>query len=208
MTVELADYWARLTGTVHPDDARVFEEHPDHGFNLDYPPPAFVGDVVNAPVIILENNGGYDASRTPAEFDAPGAADEYRAALARPRPLDRTRPGVSAYYLNSNYAAWLQSGEAAVVNGVAYRSVDGKQKHVVRLAGLLPSALFHQAWLRRILLPLVRDGSRFVIVKRWKLWNGAPEDLRDEAGVIFSTSPVSPHLSAPEREAVMRFLGR
>lgn len=47
MTNELANYWARLEESVHPDDRTVFREHPEHGFNLDFPPPAFIGDVVS-----------------------------------------------------------------------------------------------------------------------------------------------------------------
>lgn len=53
MTRVLAEYWAKLDGTVHPDDVSEFEKYPNHGFNLVYPPPAFIGDIVKAPVIIL-----------------------------------------------------------------------------------------------------------------------------------------------------------
>lgn len=48
------------------------------------PPPAFIGDVDHAPVVILMANGGFDAENTPAEFPEPADRDEYVAWLHGP----------------------------------------------------------------------------------------------------------------------------
>ena len=39
MTRDLADYWARLVDTVHPEDVATFDRFVGHGFNLDNRPP-------------------------------------------------------------------------------------------------------------------------------------------------------------------------
>jgi hypothetical protein len=206
MTEELAQYWGRLTGAVHPFDADTFRRVGNHGFNLQFPPPAFIGDVLNAPVIILDNNGGYDPVRTPSEFPDLKACDEYRTMLSAPRRVNPTARSMSRYYLERNYSAWLISGEAALVNGVAYRSVDGKAAAVGQLTSELPSARFHQKWLREILVPLAQRGERFVVVHRWGRWNNATNALRGLPTTIFSPAPRSKNLTAKEVAAVQRFL--
>jgi hypothetical protein len=60
----------------------VFDAH-RHCFNLDFHPPAFVGDLA-APVVVLYANGGFDPNLTPREF-----ADGRPAAPKGPR----SRPG-------------------------------------------------------------------------------------------------------------------
>ncbi len=206
MTTELADYWGRLEGAVHPDDLALFSRELDHGFNLDFPPPAFIGDVVNAPVIILDNNGGYDPGMTIAEFPDGQTHSEFRETLARPRPLDRAARTASRYYLERNFSKWLEGGVAALVNSVAYRSVSGRDKAVSRLTRSLPSAQFHQRWLQQILRPLAMRGERFVVVHRWSRWNGATDVLRGLPTAIFSSAPISKDLTAREISAVEGFL--
>jgi hypothetical protein len=50
----LSEFWCRLDGAVHPDDVSVFERYRgNHGFKLDYPPPAFWGNVEQARILIL-----------------------------------------------------------------------------------------------------------------------------------------------------------
>jgi hypothetical protein len=66
-TSQLRAFWQRLEGEVHPDDAPVLASN-RHSFNLDFPPPAFVGNVDTARVFILRNNGGFDALETAREF--------------------------------------------------------------------------------------------------------------------------------------------
>ena len=208
MTKDLSEYWSKLNGAVHPADVLEFELRPDHGFNLQFPPPAFIGDIINAPIIILENNGGYSASLTPAEFPDQNADDEFRDMLSKPRPVSRNERTISPYYLERNYTQWLVDGVAALVNGVAYRSVDGKAKHVNKMTKSLPSALFHQQWLRQVLLPQAERGDRFIIVHRWTRWNRAAEALRDCPNAVFSSAPVSPNLTTNETRAGLSFLER
>ncbi|WP_148234767.1 hypothetical protein [Pseudooceanicola batsensis] len=207
MTQTLADFWSRLDDAVHPDDLATFEANDGHGFNLDFPPPAFIGDVVNAPLIILDNNGGFDAQLTPTEFPDEAAREEYRNLLANPRPLARSARSIAPYYFNRNFSKWLEDGRAALVNGVAYRSVNGGAKHVARLSRSLPSALVHQQWLRDELLPQVKDGERFVVVHRWSRWNNAADVFRGVHGSEFSTAPISKDLTAAEMRAARQFLG-
>jgi hypothetical protein len=206
VTIELAEYWARLNDAVHPDDKDTFRRTSDHGFDLNFPPPAFVGDIVNAPVIILDNNGGYKSDVTPGEFPDQQAHDEYREWLSVPRPVNPTARSMSRYYLERNYSHWLLSGEAALVNGVAYRSANGKARGVERLTRELPSAQFHQKWLCETLAPLARCGKRFIVVHRWTRWNGAANVLRGQSAAIFSSAPVSPDLTRDELVAVQTFL--
>lgn len=207
MTQELSDYWANLDGTVHPDDAAEFEKFPEHGFNLDFPPPAFIGDIVNAPVLILENNGGY-AESTRSEFPDMKAHTEFRDLLSNPRPVDRRERTISPYYLQRNYTRWLEDGVAALVNGVAYRSVDGKARDVETMSRTLPSALKHQHWLRNVVLPMARSGERFIVVHRWTRWNSAANVLKGCDNAIFSPAPVSKDLSKAEIHAATTFLER
>lgn len=209
MTQILADYWAQLDGTIHPEDREVFRRFGPNGFNLDYPPPAFIGDVVNAPVIILNNNGGY-SSKTALEFPDAAAKDEFCDTLSYPRKLDRHARSTAPYYLERNYSCWLISGEAALVNGVAYRSVDSKAPGVKSLSKKLPSAQLHQTWLRDSLRPLVERGERFVVIHRRGLWNGATAAIEHLPFTEESTksSCRNEDLSPVEKAAVERFLRR
>lgn len=206
MTKELAEYWSQLDGAVHPADVLKFELFSDHGFNLDFPPPAFIGDVINAPIVILDNNGGYDASLTPGEFPDRDAHNEFRDMLANPRPVSRNERTLSPYYLGRNYTKWLVDGVATLVNGVAYRSIDRKAKHVNRMTKSLPSALFHQHWLQEVLRPQAERGERFVIIHWWSRWNGASDALRVCRNAVFSSAPVSKDLTAREIAAGESFL--
>jgi hypothetical protein len=186
---------------------RLNRRFPDHGFNLDFPPPAFIGDVITAPIIILQNNGGYNAS-TPAEFPDSAAHDEYRNMLANPRPVSRNQRTLSPYYLGRKYTQWLVDGVATLVNGVAYRSIDGNEKHVGRMTRSLPSALFHQRWLQEVLRPQAERGERFIIVHRRSRWNGAADGLRYCRNAVFSSNPRIPDLTTPEIDAGESFLAR
>jgi addiction module HigA family antidote len=48
---------------IHPNDKPIIDLFPN-AFNCHFPPPAFIGDVENARVILLMNAGGYDSSAT------------------------------------------------------------------------------------------------------------------------------------------------
>lgn len=204
--ISISQYWSRLRDSVHPEDEQTFRRHAGHGFNLDFPPPAFIGDIANAPIIILDNNGGYEDSVTRSEFPDLEARDEYRKMLSTPRPVDPKSKWTSRYYLERNYFRWLISGEAALVNGVAYRSVDGGAKAVARLTKELPSARFHQQWLREKVAPMAARKERFVVVHRWTRWNDAADVLRGLSTAIFSSAPVRPDLTRDELAAANAFL--
>src|SRR5262249_48569477 len=76
-TSSLRRFWARLEDSVHPDDKPIFAEYPQHTFNLKFPPPAFVGDVDAAPIVILMSNGGYKPGITEREFPDEASISEY-----------------------------------------------------------------------------------------------------------------------------------
>lgn len=202
----LASYWSALRGTIHPDDEATFADNSEHGFDLSFPPPAFIGDVANAPIIILDNNGGFDPIMTPSEFRSMGAADGFRGDLAASSVVDPRAPWVSPYYCQRNFTKWLASGEAALVNGVAYRSVSGREKSVARLTKVLPSAIFHRRWLIETVLPSVDLGERFLIVYRWSRWGDVAGTLRGRAGTIHSSAPISKDLTAEEVSKGIAFL--
>jgi len=64
----LRQFWQRLDGPVHPDDRPVLESYPTHTFDLRFPPPAFIGDVESAPLVVLMLNGGVAADLERTEF--------------------------------------------------------------------------------------------------------------------------------------------
>lgn len=206
MLHDIVEYWRELKGSVHPEDAPTFDRFGDHGFNLDFPPPAYIGDILNAPIIILDNNGGFDEQMTPAEFPDAQAHEEFREAMASPRRLDLAARTVSPYYRSRNYTRFLTSGTAALVNGVAYRSVDGKARRVEELSRILPSAKFHRDWLLQAVFPLVERGERFLVIHRWGRWKPATDVFRTHPNAIFSTAQISKDLSRQELAAAEAFL--
>jgi hypothetical protein len=206
MLQAIVDYWRKLKGSVHPDDATTFGRFGEHGFNLDFPPPAYIGDILNAPIIILDNNGGFDMRTTPTEFPDALAHEEFREALAFPQRLDLSARTVAPYYRSRNYTRFLMSGAAALVNGVAYRSVNGDAKRVKELTRILPSAKFHRNWLIQSVLALVNRGERFLVIHRWGRWAPATDVFRAHPNAIFSTAQISKDLSRQELAAAEAFL--
>lgn len=193
MNEMLIEFWSRLTSSVHPDDEAAFRAYgTDHGFNLDYPPPAYWGDIANAPILVLDNNGGFNTTETPAEFVAANAVSRHLERLRQPGPL--SLEDAPPYYRRLNFSAWVSDGRAALINAVAYRSVDSKGANVKRLSIELPSAVLHRRWLNEVALPAALRGERLLIVHRWSLWRlrkGHPESPM----VLWSPAPVSPHLT-------------
>ncbi|WP_306043693.1 hypothetical protein [Mameliella sp. MMSF_3455] len=201
---DLPDFWSKMPLNVHPRDEPHLRGADARCFNLDYPPPAFVGDIVNAKVIILLLNGGYDRKMTPAEFPDPETQAAYRNRLAMPRPIEDRF--TSPYHLSRNYTPWLKDGRAALLNAVAYRSIDIKAPCVRRLSKDLPSAIFHREWLREALWPEVRGGQRFVVVHRWSLWNGADNIFRGSENAVGWQAAISKDLTKKEFDAASDFL--
>ena len=172
----ISKFWSELKTTVHPADAVVIDRYRD-AFNLDYPSPAFTGDVLNARIIILMGNGGYKPRITDREYADPETADWQRRRLREPGPaiVNRTSP----YYLSGERGQRLKDGTACVVNAVAYRSSE-ITGDIRRAALELPSAQFHCEWLRRAVVPLAANHRRAVIAHRWKLWGLQKEEFSDE----------------------------
>lgn len=222
MTISLASYWGRLTLAaepwqtpattipdrhfVHPDDAAVLAAN-HHSFNLDFPPPAFVGDVDKAPIVILMASGGYDsdpATGTPSEFLE---ARDYREHLEMLGSSGVCIPQrLSRYYTQNTVFPWVKDGKAAIVNAVAYRTPNITQEPENKnVARLLPSANLHRQWLREELLPAAAAGERCVVAHRWSLWDLTPRKGPSE-NVCYSTNPVSEHLSKTLRTTLEKWL--
>jgi hypothetical protein len=193
----LADYWGKQIRTekgkwVHPDD-KVLLDSESHSFNLDFPAPAFVGDILRAKIIILAANGGYDSVVTSQEFKEDDATKNYMYRLNNPSKANWS--AVAPYYQGVNYAHLILNGRAAIVNACAYRSKKiSEEPENKKLIKKLSSVAVNRSWLLDCLLPLARSGDRIIIAKRHGLWN-LPKILRQENNVIFDPAPVSPHLS-------------
>jgi len=202
MTRSLVEFWKQLTGAVHPADVDVLATAPKL-FNLDYPPPAYVGDIERAPVVLLMGNGGYKDEETPREF--PDEASKRRAIdrLHNPAPVKLNE--VCSYYAEANYARWLESGEMALVNAVAYRAPK-ITSDVERIARVLPSVQAHIGWLKNELLQDAISGKRLVIAHRNRLWNLRKDSVI--SGVLFSACPASERLSNKTLDSVESFLTR
>ena len=188
----LRDFWRDLTGVVHPADQAVLDAR-THSFNLDYPPPAFIGDP-DAPVVLRYANGGYSETVTPQEFEDPAAAARHRGHL---HGIDATIPD---YYRSHALGDWIEAGVAVRVNAVAYRSKSLSNEPANRsLAEFLPSLALHRKWVREVVLPEALAGRRFLIIHRNGMWR---LDRSAACGtVVFSSNPVSP---SPARATVER----
>ena len=205
----LVRHWRKLTGKtwlnrkgvyVHPDDLEVLADHPGC-FNLDYPPPAYVGDIVRAPVVMLLANGGYSEG-TKNEFENQGDAERYLECLHDPSLM--CPKGYSDYYLKWNYKEFLRDGHLAIVNVAAYRSPDfsGARQEI---ADKLPSVQRHRQWLREELLPAAAKGDRFVVAHRYTHWKLDPG--RDgQRNLYFSKSKRLAHMETVAKEQVKEFL--
>jgi hypothetical protein len=198
----LLDHWRLLRNSVHPLDAGVFEGR-THTFNLDFPPPAFIGDLENAPVILLEANGGYDPIITPSEFPDRRAIDRYLGMLHDPQPIEPST--VAPYYGKRNYARHIARGLLVLVNAVAYRSAGISREPLNRaVAEELPSTAVHRNWLRTEVLPTALGGDRLVIAHRNGLWKLKRDEL-DSPYVRFSANARSPDLSREALSAIADF---
>jgi len=196
VSIDLPGYWSGLRqtaqGWVHPDDEELLGREP-HTFNLQFPPPAFIGDVENAKVIVLAANGGYNATATPEEFARLGAAERYLKRLSF--PADANWREVAPYYQGINYSELVFCGKAAIVNACAYRSRKiSAEPENRRLIGRLPSVLFARRWVFEVVLPQMQSGEKVVVGKWHGLWN-LSDLIKGNSGFIADPAPVSPHLS-------------
>lgn len=205
--MNLADYWSKLLrtdlGWVHPDDEAVLART-KVSFNFDFPPPAFVGDVLRAKVIVLVANGGYDPIVTAREFSKVGSVERYIDRLNHPDTASWWE--VAPYYDSVNYGHLLTSGKVALVNACAYRSRKiSEESENKRAIKSLPSAVFTRSWLLEQVLPQVRSGDRMIVGKRHGLWS-LPNDVRNCSGFVADPAPVSPHLSGTVFQRISEFV--
>ena len=191
---------------VHPDDMEVFLNcKRDDYFNLDYPPPAYVGDIVRAPVVMLLTNGGYNREGTKNEFSKRGSAKRYLDGLHDPGLMSREGyEGYSDYYLKWNYKELLREGKLAIVNVAAYRSPNFSSARQ-KVANELESVKLHREWLRETLLPEAKADKRFVVAHRYAHWKLDPEGDR-QRNLYFSRSQRSPHMELDAKDQVEKFL--
>lgn len=207
MVSSIRQFWQGLKKSVHPDDQAIFDAN-DNSFNLEYPPPAFIGDVDNAPVMVLMLNGGYDPIKTPLEFPQEADHEEYRQWLAGTR-LEFPRH-LSSYYtpIGSAWYSWVREGKVVIVNAVAYRSPSlSSDACNLEIAEKLPSVHLHRAWLQNEVLPQAAQEKRLVIAHRWKMWRIFPNDP-PRRNVHFCRNPQSPHLSKDMRALIDDWLHR
>lgn len=181
----LPEYWMALKktdlGWAHPEDLMAFRSS-QHSFNLDFPPPAFVGDILNARLIVLAANGGYKKDVTSKEFAAPGSEDRYMERLTDPSHVDWSE--VAPYYRGINYADLVFSGAAVIVNACAYRSPKiSNEPENRKLIERLSSVRFTRRWLLETIFPEAEAGQRLIIGKRHGLWN-LPQAVKKSRGFI------------------------
>lgn len=187
----LIDHWRLLAGSVHPYDEPIFNVA-HHSFNLDYPPPAYVGDVEQAPAILLMANGGFNV-KTADEFREAGSVQRYIERLHNPKPVDPAE--ISPYYDAGNYGDLIKSGKLALINAVAYRSKKISDENENKsLAKRLPSTLLHHRWLKEEMIPQAISGKRLIIAHRNGLWPLRKWQV-NHPNIIFSPNPNSPYLT-------------
>jgi hypothetical protein len=191
-------FWTRLEGAVHPDDQQIFDSHPDHSFNLDFPPPAFIGDVDKAPIVVLMSNGGYKHGETEKEFPDERSCEEHRDYLRGLRAA--LPPRLSSYYTKGPLGEWIKNGSAVLVNAVPYRSPQlSEEKKNQRAAKQLRSLDVHRRWLFDEVLPEAKAGRRLVLVHRNGWWK-VPRDKYKGPCVVFSDpAKAEPNRPTPDQ---------
>jgi hypothetical protein len=188
---------------IHPNDKPIIDLFPN-AFNCHFPPPAFIGDVENARVILLMNAGGYDSSTTPGEFSTSLDVKEHLDWLRGDREEPPSK--LSSYYTERNYHKWIRTKEAVLVNAFPYRSpVEGKGK-LKQIANRLPSAEERRRWLQEEVLPDAKAGLRFVVFMNWTLWDFKEKDIPVSANVHVSKAPVLKDLEPRTHDAIASFL--
>lgn len=191
MTLQLADIVTFWAGRQHRGPDGLWTHDADRaaltgaetlGFNLSYPVSPYLGRILDARVIILNLNGGYNPAVTPHEFAEEGAEQLWLDRVADPSGSDWT--GLPTYYHAANYGTDLLSGRFAAINACAYRSPNLQKGSARTLADRLPSVRFHRRWLVEALLPLAKARDRLVVAHRWGLWN-IPSASRATANLMF-----------------------
>jgi len=189
---------------MHRLDRKVLEAGP-HSFNLDHPVSPYVGDVLNARVIILGANAGYSPDLTPSEFPSAASVKDYIARVDDPSHADWSF--VSRYYDRTNYGHLVASGDAVVVNACAYRSPKLSEESDNRaMIKRMPSAIFTRRWLLEAVLPMAAKGERLIVAKRSGQWKLPPMFATAE-GVAVDPAPVSQQITSVPFARMKSFLG-
>ena len=202
MASSIRAFWRQLAGTVHPADEPVFAAHPGHSFNLDFPPPAFIGDIDRAPIIVLMSNGGYRSGVTEAEFPDANSINEYRDWL---RGKIKSMPShLSKYYTWQALGDWIAAGQAVLVNAVAYRSPNLSQEPANQaVARELPSLAAHRRWLFQEALPQAAAGKRFILVHRNRWW-AVPREWAGSCVLFSDPARAEPNRRTPDLEKLKK----
>jgi hypothetical protein len=195
MVSSIIQLWRQLNDlsppVVHPIDKPAFADV-EHTFNLDFPPPAYIGAIDDAICVVLYANGGYDPHVTPMEFRSIISPSSFLRYLHAPVQISPRR--IAPYYERVNFGHLIESGRLALVNAVAYRSRKiSEEPENLKLARRLPSLEAHRAWLWEEVMPEVRKRNRFLVVKRGRLWRMERRDC-DEIMIFGGGAAVSPHL--------------
>ena len=181
----LIKFWSELEDTVHPRDKQVLNRYPE-AFKTEYPPPAYIGDIISARIFLLWANGGYHPERTVREFESPGSVEAFRDRLRNPRPWTTLR-----FKAQPTLRKWLETGNAAIINAMGYRSEKLTRQHRA-IADELPSVQFHRKWFHSHLLPAC--GRVMIIVHRPRLWKLRKDDLSTNHHLLFTDNPASGYL--------------
>lgn len=202
MTGSLTEFWRqmKLDETIHPLDKAILEKT-SHSFRTGEPPPAFIGDIERAPVIVLFSNGGWD-SHTAREFLQPeNSPAKYVARLYNSSPCNPA--SVSAYYAKSNLASFIATGEVAFLNLIPYRSPKlSKESENRALAYSLASSQQAIKWTNRIL----KMNDRMVILKR-TIWLDFIEQHLQQY-LTRTSVQIGQHVSNRTKAQVSEFLAR
>jgi hypothetical protein len=190
---------------MHRLDRKALEAGP-HTFNLDHPVSPYIGDVLAAPVIILNANAGYKANLTPTEFPNATSIKAYLARVDDPSHGDWAF--VSRYYDQTNYGHLVANRKAVVINACAYRSPRISDKNEADNRAMirrLPSAVFMRKWLLEAVLPLAANEERLIVAHRYGQWR-LPSGLKTAPGVVVDPAPVSARITSVPFARMMSFL--
>lgn len=188
----------------HRFDRKVLDAGP-HSFNLDHPVSPYIGDVLTAPVIILNANAGYNSALTPTEFPDAASASAYTARVDDPSGSDWSF--VSRYYNDTNYGHLVASGKVVVVNACAYRSPRISDKNEADNRAMikrLPSSILMRRWLLEAVLPMAAKCDRLIINNRGQHWRLGPAAAAP--GIVRDPCPASPRITSTAISAMNDFL--
>jgi hypothetical protein len=171
---------------------------------LEFPPPAFIGDIDNAKVVILMASGGYNAE-TNKEFPDASDHQEYIDWLAGRRA--EIPKNLSKYYIDQRIFSWIDDGRAVIANAIAYRSPKISEEPAnIKLGTSLPSNRVHKAWLNNEIFPMAKRNERLVVAHRYSLWGLRKAHPPIHQNLLFSPNPASPYLSLPIKKIIQDWL--